>query len=85
MQAGGRPHPQEHPFAPPSKDQLNALGEGKVEVIGDKIAVARSRPVEAEDGKPSLCELFDRAFAGLDKSHAPRHVAHLLAQRGDRG
>ena len=79
VQAGGRPHPQERPFTPSIKDQLNALGQGKIEVIGDKIAVACARPGEAEDGKPPLGELLDRAFAGLDKSHAPRYVAHLLA------
>ena len=56
-----------------------------MEVIGDKIAVARSRPIEAEDVKSLLCEFFDRAFVGLDKSYTPRYVAHLLAQYGDRG
>ena len=49
-----------------------------MEMIGDKIAVARSRSVETEDVKPPLGELLDRAFAGLDKSDTPRYVAHLL-------
>ena len=79
VQTRSRPHPQERPFAPSIKDQLNALGQGKMEMIGDKIAVARLWPVEAEDGKSLLCELLDRAFAGLDKSYTPRYVAHLLA------